>query len=467
MFTRQQEKLRPFLILADLLLVWAAFEAAYTTRTHLPLERLFFLSAPIRALLLVAGLAAWPLAGLWLKVYDEILAAPASRIFLKAAQQSAAAVTGLVILEYIQKLDLSRPFLALWTVYALLGQTAFRLWLGWIQRRRAGAAAARRYVYIGGTGETALRLGRLVEQSREFGLELAGFLSEEPGQVSLSRPYPVHSWRELPRLLETRVVDELLFAVDSRQLAQLEDLLLLCEEEGVRTRLHVGFLPHVRGRVDLEHLGTEPLLTFSGAPHDDFRLVIKRGLDVILSAAALLVLWPLMLAIALLIRLTSPGPAIFRQTRCGLNGRRFTLYKFRTMVADAEKRKAEVAHLNVKKTAFKIPNDPRLTPLGRWLRKFSLDELPQLWNVLKGEMSIVGPRPPVPEEVERYERWQRRRLRMRPGLTCLWTLAGRDEVDFDEWMRLDLEYIDRWSLTLDLEIVLRTIPHVLLGRGAH
>ncbi|MGB9606672.1 MAG: sugar transferase, partial [Bryobacteraceae bacterium] len=338
---------------------------------------------------------------------------------------------------------------------------------GWIQRRRAGAAAARRYVYIGGTGETALRLGRLVEQSREFGLELAGFLSEEPGQVSLSRPYPVHSWRELPRLLETRVVDELLFAVDSRQLAQLEDLLLLCEEEGVRTRLHVGFLPHVRGRVDLEHLGTEPLLTFSGAPHDDFRLVIKRGLDVILSAAALLVLWPLMLAIALLIRLTSPGPAIFRQTRCGLNGRRFTLYKFRTMVADAEKRKAEVAHLNVKKTAFKIPNDPRLTPLGRWLRKFSLDELPQLWNVLKGEMSIVGPRPPVPEEVERYERWQRRRLRMRPGLTCLWTLAGRDEVDFDEWMRLDLEYIDRWSLTLDLEIILRTIPHVLLGRGAH
>ncbi|MCX7631651.1 MAG: exopolysaccharide biosynthesis polyprenyl glycosylphosphotransferase, partial [Geminicoccaceae bacterium] len=233
------------------------------------------------------------------------------------------------------------------------------------------------------------------------------------------------------------------------------------------TRLHVAFLPHVKGRVDLEFLGSEPLLTFAGAPHDDFRLVVKRSLDVVLSAAALLVLWPFLLAIALLIRATSPGPAIFRQTRCGLNGRRFTLYKFRTMVADAEARKAEVAHLNVKKTAFKIPNDPRLTPVGRWLRKFSLDELPQLWNVLKGEMSIVGPRPPVPEEVERYERWQRRRLRMRPGLTCLWTLAGRDELDFDEWMRLDLEYIDRWSLTLDFEIILRTIPHVLLGRGAH
>jgi lipopolysaccharide/colanic/teichoic acid biosynthesis glycosyltransferase len=137
------------------------------------------------------------------------------------------------------------------------------------------------------------------------------------------------------------------------------------------------------------------------------------------------------------------------------------------MVADAESRKAEVAHLNVKTTAFKIPNDPRLTPLGRWLRKFSLDELPQLWNIVRGEMAIVGPRPPVPEEVARYERWQRRRLRMRPGLTCLWTLAGRDELSFEEWMRLDLEYIDKWSLSLDLRIILRTIPHVLLGKGAN
>jgi len=285
--------------------------------------------------------------------------------------------------------------------------------------------------------------------------------------VRLSRSYPVHAFSELPRLLETRVVDDLLFAVDSRQLVELEDLLLLCEEEGVRTRFHVGFLPHLHSRVDLEYLAGEPLLTFSGAPHDEFRLLVKRALDIALSATALIVLLPAMLLIAALIRLTSPGPALFRQERCGLNGRRFTLYKFRTMVADAEARKAEVAHLNVKKTAFKIPNDPRVTPLGRWLRKFSLDELPQLWNVLKGEMSLVGPRPPVPEEVEKYERWQRRRLRMRPGLTCLWTLAGRDEVDFDEWMRLDLEYIDRWSLLLDAEILLRTIPHVVFGRGAH
>jgi len=465
-FSRQQAKLRPFLILADPLLVWAGFALAYAVRQMLPLERVFFLTPSVRVLLLLAGLAAWVLSGLWIRAYDEVLAARPLRIFTRAFQQSAVAVTALVIIEYTQRLDLSRPFLALWALFTFLLLASARLLARHGYRRWSGAGA-RRYVYIGGTGETARRLARLVEQSGGYGLELAGFLDERPGQVELSRAYPVHSFTDLPQLLETRVVDDLLFAVDSRQLADLEDLLLLCEEEGVRTRFHLGFLPHLHSRVDLEFLAGEPLLTFAGAPHDDFRLLVKRAIDIALAGGALLVLWPAMALIAALVRLTSPGPAIFRQQRCGLNGRRFVLYKFRTMVADAEARKAEVAHLNVKKTAFKIPNDPRLTPLGRWLRKFSLDELPQLWNVLKGEMSIVGPRPPVPEEVERYERWQRRRLRMRPGLTCLWTLAGRDELDFDEWMRLDLEYIDHWSLMLDAEIILRTIPHVLFGRGAN
>jgi lipopolysaccharide/colanic/teichoic acid biosynthesis glycosyltransferase len=208
-------------------------------------------------------------------------------------------------------------------------------------------------------------------------------------------------------------------------------------------------------------------LTFSAAPHDEIRLMLKRATDVAGAALGLVALLPFMLAVGALVRLTSPGPVIFRQVRCGLNGRRFLFYKFRSMCADAEKLKPQLMHLNKRETVFKIPGDPRLTPIGRYLRKFSIDEWPQLWNVLKGDMSLVGPRPAVPEEVERYQRWQRRRLRMRPGLTCLWALAGRDELDFETWMKLDMQYIDNWSLALDWKILLKTIPRVLVGRGAN
>jgi lipopolysaccharide/colanic/teichoic acid biosynthesis glycosyltransferase len=191
-------------------------------------------------------------------------------------------------------------------------------------------------------------------------------------------------------------------------------------------------------------------------------------LDIAAAASALVVLAAPMLLLGLLIRLSSRGPAIFRQIRCGLNGRRFVCYKFRSMVENAEDLKAQLIHLNEKDgPAFKMASDPRLTPLGRFLRRFSIDEWPQVWNILKGDMSFVGPRPAVPEEVDQYKAWQRRRLRMRPGLTCLWAVRGRDEVSFDTWMKLDMEYIDNWSLWLDLRILLQSVPRVLAGRGAN
>jgi exopolysaccharide biosynthesis polyprenyl glycosylphosphotransferase len=302
-------------------------------------------------------------------------------------------------------------------------------------------------------------------------LRLSGFFtpgdSDAPAPPALKRAYPTYPLSELPNVLRDRVIDEVIFAVDSERLARMEETMLLCDEEGVRTRVAVDFFPHVNSRVYLDRLGGAPLLTFAAAPHDEIRLLVKRLTDIVLAAAALVLLAPFMLFIALLIRLTSPGPAIFRQQRCGLNGRRFTFYKFRSMVRDAESMKPALEHLNRKSTAFKIPDDPRLTSVGRRLRKFSIDEWPQLWNVLKGDMSLVGPRPAVPEEVERYQRWQRRRLRMRPGLTCIWATRGRDALDFDTWMKMDMQYIDNWSLALDWKIIVRTIPRVLTGKGAH
>jgi lipopolysaccharide/colanic/teichoic acid biosynthesis glycosyltransferase len=210
-----------------------------------------------------------------------------------------------------------------------------------------------------------------------------------------------------------------------------------------------------------------PLLTFSTTPENEFLLLLKRVVDLVMALALSAVLSPVCVLLALAIRLTSRGSILYRQTRCGLGGRRFTLYKFRSMRPDAHLQLRELMPLNeLDGPVFKIRDDPRCTPVGRIMRKFSLDELPQLINILKSDMSFVGPRPPLPEEVARYEPWQRRRLRMKPGLTCLWALEGRNKLNFRRWMELDLQYIDTWSPGLDWKILLRTIPVVLLGRGA-
>ncbi len=471
MFGRHHRKVRILFQICDVLLVLLAFDLAYRTRQAAPFERVFFLVGPVKALLMIAAAILWPLAGTWLKVYDRLDAEAARLILRNTVKQCLWCGVGLVLIEYTLRLDLSRPFLGLWVIYASILLTLFRIsaprLLGWY-RRGFGSPY---FVMIAGTGPRARRLAEQLEHSAAYGIRLRGFLAVggaagEP-ESPLSAPHPVYPLRRLPQLLENEVIDEIIFAVDSGRLAELEDVLLLCDEEGVRTRVAVDFFPHVNSDVYLDRFQNTPLLTFSAAPDDELRLMFKRGIDIVVSALAIILLAPFMLGIAALIRLTSPGPAIFRQTRCGLNGRRFTLYKFRSMCQNAEQLKPSLEHLNEKQTAFKIANDPRVTPLGRILRKFSIDEWPQLWNVLKGDMSLVGPRPPVPEEVEKYARWQRRRLRMRPGLTCLWALEGRDTLDFETWMKKDLEYIDNWSLSLDGRILVRTIPWVLSGKGAH
>ena len=234
----------------------------------------------------------------------------------------------------------------------------------------------------------------------------------------------------------------------------------------MRAHVSLDIFPHVLARPVLEELDGIPLLTFTTTPVEPGR---ARGQARDRSrplARALRVTIPIQILAAAAIRLLSGAPVLFRQVRCGLNGRQFTLLKFRTMEPGAEERLAEISHLNeMTGPVFKARRDPRLTAAGRLLRRLSIDELPQLWNVIVGDMSLVGPRPPLPEEVSRYEPWQRRRLSMKPGLTCLWQVSGRSELDFDRWMALDLKYIDTWSPMLDLKILLKTVPAVLSGRG--
>ena len=326
-----------------------------------------------------------------------------------------------------------------------------------------------RTVLVVGTGPTALRIADSVHGHRFWGFRILGFIrnGHQPEEPWPSR-YPIlGEIADIPRIVESSVVDDVIFAVHRRELDRLEDLFLSLQEQGIRTRFAMDLFPHTRARVELEELDGMPLLSFATTPTSQLKLMLKRGLDVAVASLLLLIALPIVGMIALAIKLSSGGNVLFRQTRCGLNGRFFTLYKFRTMVKDAEERRLELMHLNeMNGPVFKLRSDPRVTFFGRFLRRYSLDELPQLWNVLRGDMSLVGPRPPIPEEVAKYQRWQRRRLAMKPGLTCLWQVSGRNNLDFDRWMQLDLEYIDSWSPTLDFKILLKTIPAVLSGKGA-
>ena len=470
MFSRPR-KARVLYGLSDICLVSAAFLAAYQTRAVLQLSHLFYLNQERQALLLGAALAAWVSIGRWLEIYDRLDSAHPRIILRDTARQCAYGALFLVVFEYLLRLDLSRSFVALFSAMAWVLLLLFRLTAGRMVGVFRRGFAAPHYIMVVGTNERAQRLAKDLERSLEYGVKLRGFLSEHPNapdsEIALDGSYPVYPIRQLPSLLREHVIDEIVFAVESESISELEEVFLLCDEEGVRTRIAVDFFPHVNSTVSLDRFGTTPLLTVSAAPYDEIRLLVKRVTDVALAAAGLVVLAPFMGFVAALIRLSSRGPAIFSQQRCGLNGRRFVFYKFRSMVENAEELKPTLEHLSVRETAFKIPDDPRLTAVGRVLRKFSIDEWPQLWNVLRGDMSLVGPRPAVPSEVERYKRWQRRRLRMRPGLTCLWAVSGRDNVDFETWMKLDMQYIDNWSLALDWKILLRTIPRVLTGHGAN
>lgn len=471
MFRGHRRKVRILFGLLDILIVAISFELAYWTRVRLEFSHNFFQTSSVETLLMGWSMLVWLTLGYWWDLYDRIDSAHPRVILRDAFRQCLMGAASLVLFEYLLRMDLSRAFVGLFAAYAWVILCLVRLNSGRLLRLLRREFGAAHYVLIAGLGEPARRLGRQLEAEAQYGVKLSGFLDDSnestDSEVGLDSRYPVHPLSRLPELLRRDVIDEIIFAVDSRRLADLEDVLLLCDEEGVRTRVDVDFFPHVNSQVYLDRLGSSPLLTFSATPHDEIRLLVKRLTDILLASVALVLVFPVMLIVALIIRLTSPGPAIFRQERCGLNGRRFVFYKFRSMCENAHDMRESLRHLSERKTAMKIPNDPRLTSVGRWLRKFSIDEWPQLWNVLKGDMSLVGPRPAVPEEVEQYQRWQRRRLRMRPGLTCLWAVCGRDTVDFETWMKLDMQYIDSWSLALDWKIILRTIPQVVTGRGAH
>jgi exopolysaccharide biosynthesis polyprenyl glycosylphosphotransferase len=326
-----------------------------------------------------------------------------------------------------------------------------------------------RTALIVGTGPKAAQFGDFLEGHPHWGFRVIGYLDDDNGgEIGFGGRWPcLGRITDMEAILAAEVIDEVIFVIEKGKLGEYEQALLVAERYGVRAHVSLDIFPHVLARPVLEELDGIPLLTFTTTPSNPAELAAKRAIDLTFALLLFLVTLPIQLLAALAILVTSGAPVLFRQVRCGLNGRHFTLVKFRTMEPGAEERLAEISHLNeMTGPVFKATHDPRLTPVGRVLRRLSIDELPQLWNVIVGNMSLVGPRPPLPDEVSRYEPWQHRRLSMKPGLTCLWQVSGRSEVDFDRWMALDLKYIDTWSPLLDLKILLKTVPAVLSGRGA-
>jgi len=277
------------------------------------------------------------------------------------------------------------------------------------------------------------------------------------------------SVEQIVRLLHERSPNGVILSGKHTYFGQIEKAIQACEIEGVDVWLVADFFRTQISRTSFDELYGRPVIVFRSVPEYAWQGIVKQAIDVCGAAVLIVLSSPLLLWAALKIRFSSAGPVLFRQRRCGLNGRPFTMLKFRSMVSDAEQRKVELEVLNeMSGPVFKVTNDPRVTPIGRILRKWSIDELPQLFNVLRGEMSLVGPRPLPVDEVQRFDDpAHRRRLSVKPGLTCLWQVSGRNEVcDFKEWVRLDLEYIDNWSLWLDVKILCRTLPVVLVGTGA-
>ena len=332
--------------------------------------------------------------------------------------------------------------------------------------RRSGRNV--RNILMIGTGPRAAHAQKTIGEHPEWGLNLVAFVDDSDGGFAPAVECDVvHKLIDLPRLLCDESIDEVLVACPRSMLPDLEPAVQECSLIGVPitflTDLFGTELPPPReGRFG--RLGT---LSYAPVHHDEVQLGVKRGLDIAGGLVGSILSAPILLLAAIAIKLDDGGPVLFRQSRCGLNGRPFRMNKLRTMVPDAEARKVDLLALNeMDGPVFKIADDPRMTRVGRVLREWSIDELPQFWNVLMGQMSLVGPRPPTPDEVVEYRGGDRRRLSMRPGLTCLWQISGRNEIDFEEWMRLDRQYIDSWSPIGDVAIMLRTLPQVLLRRGA-
>ena len=469
MKTSSSRQLQRLLILLDILLIVLIYLVSYDLQVYLfPSEKVDFQSHAVLLPLMVVSF-------IWGMAYSHAykrLNIPASRhIWMIVSGLSFAVGAVFTVLFLFEAHYFSRVIVGammLGTLVLLLVVRQVLIW--WYIVLGNGMSANLTKVLIVGTGERALKVAELMSKDSDWGVSVIGHLDTDVSRVGediLGAPV-LGDINDVQKVLKANIVDEIVVSVPRSMLSRLEPIYSACEEEGIKLRLMADIFDFKAAKLSMDAMGNVPLLSFEPVAQNENGLILKRIFDMLSTFIILIVALPLMLLVALAVRIESPGPVIFVQQRVGIRKRMFPMYKFRSMVVDAEEKIKEIEHLNeADGPNFKIKDDPRITRVGKFIRKTSIDELPQLINVLLGDMSLVGPRPMSIRDVELFDRGlQRKRFSVRPGITCIWQISGRSNLTFDQWLELDLRYIDSWSLKLDIMILLKTVPVLLKREGA-
>lgn len=483
MLKEREAVIRKALILLDAIVVSISFFFAYFLRRHFHLfykldlfpskqvigSAALSLSAYLVALFIVVSL--WCFILYLNGMYRSLRTRKLHEIVWIIIKSSFLVILIFSTIIFLFELEfVSRVFFAIFFVTSVLFILAEKITTFFVIHHVRKRGFNYRTILIVGKGKRAVSYIQKIKNHPEWGFRILGVIDDEPERKirEVDDSQVVGTIDDLSAILHKQAVDEVIFVVPRSRLSFMENAIYTCEIEGIKATIAVDLFDLKIARSRTTEIGGIPLVTFETTVAEEWQLFIKRSIDIFLSGLGIILLSPIILTMAILIKLSSPGPILFRQDRLGLNGRKFILYKFRTMYEGAQEKLADINVFNdMNNPSFKNKKIQFITPVGRILRKFSLDELPQLFNVFVGQMSLIGPRPAVPEEVVQYQPWQRRRLSMRPGITCLWQVSGRNKIDFNEWMKLDLEYLDNWSLRLDFKILIKTIPVVIFGIGAY